>query len=113
MADVTAAMFGGALGCMGPILAVGTGYMCGCSPDSRGTGIEVPRQPVGTIAMFGALICASSAAFGALAFGTVAAGVAVGAVASVLVTSTSVNDMLHRREMLSHSLEDTGYERRQ
>ncbi|CAK0863163.1 unnamed protein product [Prorocentrum cordatum] len=88
MAAGQAALWGGVAGCLMPLAcAGGIARCCGCAPDHRtGSGHEIPRQPVGLVGVFGAVIASSAAAVGALAASTVAAGVAVGVVAAVGVT---------------------------
>ncbi|CAK0863158.1 unnamed protein product [Prorocentrum cordatum] len=101
MAAGQAALWGGVAGCLMPLAcAGGIARCCGCAPDHAGSGHEIPRQPVGLVGVFGAVIASSAAAVGALAASTVAAGVAVGVVAAVGVTGLAWQDVLRRRALI-------------
>eukprot|EP00933_Yihiella_yeosuensis_P016906 TRINITY_DN14289_c1_g5_i1.p1 TRINITY_DN14289_c1_g5~~TRINITY_DN14289_c1_g5_i1.p1 ORF type:complete len:142 (-),score=23.84 TRINITY_DN14289_c1_g5_i1:271-639(-) len=100
MAEYHAAWVGGLAGCLGPLVAQGCGIVCGVSPEHAGSGKEVPRQPSGVIAGFGALTCSSAAAFATIAAGHFVVGAGVGVVGGLGMSYIAIGDMLKRRDML-------------
>ncbi|CAJ1349380.1 unnamed protein product [Effrenium voratum] len=99
MAECHAALIGAAAGAVGPMISSSLGIACGMSPDFTGSQV-LPRQPVGVVALFGALASASAGAFAAMAAQSAVLGAAAGVVAAGFVTVVSTVDMLKRRNLL-------------
>ncbi|CAK9085525.1 unnamed protein product [Durusdinium trenchii] len=100
MAECHAALIGGVFGCTGPLLSHGLGRAAGWSPDNTGQRV-ILRQPVGLIALFGALASSATAAFAALAAQSSLFGAGAGAVTACFVAGLSTADMLKRRNLLA------------
>eukprot|EP00931_Biecheleriopsis_adriatica_P000430 TRINITY_DN100459_c0_g1_i1.p1 TRINITY_DN100459_c0_g1~~TRINITY_DN100459_c0_g1_i1.p1 ORF type:complete len:124 (-),score=19.36 TRINITY_DN100459_c0_g1_i1:72-392(-) len=101
MADCHAALVGAAAGAIGPLMSQAVGRVTGMCPEHLGSGQEIPPQPSGVIAGFGALTCSSAAAFVTLSSGSFLVGAGVGVATAILVTSVATGDMLQRAQLVN------------